>query len=449
MSTCERYDDACQWPAFGERLSDTVFITYPFINWANIVLTAFIVFVVYGSGVYFSIPFRYYNKATKGIRKKEKAAENARKQNRIAVRKQRRMNRLKGVMKKIVSINKVVSKQKAGLLDVAAAAKAERDRAKSVEEKRVAVATVSADAVVAPAPAGVELVSLNLAPDGSEREDSPLLRDYTPTWRGIDYELVDADNKAFSISYSGFVLALCIVLSGPRMLNDPSDDPLTSCYETLVWSLIGVFLLSLNYFIQNKILLFGLYNQKELLKGNLCVGITEAGAFIATSLNVRAVLSGPGRGFAESVAAAALFFTLGQACMILFSVLFQLLTPYDDQAEARKGNAAAGIRFASNLIALALLTSTPLKKSEEVATFFLFFGLAAIFLFLFGQLLDRLILPGNINKEIEDDRNWGMPLISGVILIVTAFMLDTLLPDIPCPGTPARNAYEAYFRQLP
>jgi uncharacterized membrane protein YjfL (UPF0719 family) len=359
------------------------------------------------------------------------------------------MNRLKGVMKKIVSINKVVSKQKAGLLDVAAAAKAERDRAKSVEEKRVAVATVSADAVVAPAPAGVELVSLNLAPDGSEREDSPLLRDYTPTWRGIDYELVDADNKAFSISYSGFVLALCIVLSGPRMLNDPSDDPLTSCYETLVWSLIGVFLLSLNYFIQNKILLFGLYNQKELLKGNLCVGITEAGAFIATSLNVRAVLSGPGRGFAESVAAAALFFTLGQVCMILFSVLFQLLTPYDDQAEARKGNAAAGIRFASNLIALALLTSTPLKKSEEVATFFLFFGLAAIFLFLFGQLLDRLILPGNINKEIEDDRNWGMPLISGVILIVTAFMLDTLLPDIPCPGTPARNAYEAYFRQLP
>ena len=151
----------------------------------------------------------------------------------------------------------------------------------------------------------------------------------------------------------------------------------------------------------------------------------------------------------ESVAAAALFFTLGQVCMILFSVLFQLLTPYDDQAEARKGNAAAGIRFASNLIALALLTSTPLKKSEEVATFFLFFGLAAIFLFLFGQLLDRLILPGNINKEIEDDRNWGMPLISGVILIVTAFMLDTLLPDIPCPGTPARNAYEAYFRQLP
>ena len=65
----------------------------------------------------------------------------------------------------------------------------------------------------------------------------------------------------------------------------------------------------MNYFVQNKILLHSLYNQKELLNGNICVGIAEAGAFIATSLNVRAVLSGSNDdGFMESIASTFIFF---------------------------------------------------------------------------------------------------------------------------------------------
>jgi len=131
--------------------------------------------------------------------------------------------------------------------------------------------------------------------------------------------------------------------------------------------------------------------------------------------------------------------------MIIFSFVFQWLTPYDDQEQARLGNPAVGVRFAANLISLAILTSTPLRKSEELATFFLFFGLASIFLFIFGQILDRLLLPGNMNKEIAEDSNWGLALISGVVLISMAFMLDTLLPDIPCPGTPELSAYNDYW----
>ena len=44
--------------------------------------------------------------------------------------------------------------------------------------------------------------------------------------------------------------------------------------------------------------------------------------------------------------------------------------------------------------------------------------------------MDRLILPGEaLNKEISGDKNWGAALISGVISVGLAFLLNTFLRD--------------------
>ena len=44
--------------------------------------------------------------------------------------------------------------------------------------------------------------------------------------------------------------------------------------------------------------------------------------------------------------------------------------------------------------------------------------------------MDRLILPGEaLNKEISADKNWGAALISGVISVGLAFLLNTFLRD--------------------
>jgi uncharacterized membrane protein YjfL (UPF0719 family) len=132
--------------------------------------------------------------------------------------------------------------------------------------------------------------------------------------------------------------------------------------------------------------------------------------------------------------------------MIIFTFAFQKFTPYDDQLEARKGNPAAGIKMGCNIVALSILTSSPLEKTEELSAFFIYIILSSLFLLAFSMLLDKYILPGNMNSEIENDQNWGLALVSGGVTISVAAILDTMLLDVPCPGT---DAYDLMMQSLP
>ena len=62
-----------------------------------------------------------------------------------------------------------------------------------------------------------------------------------PQFKGVSEELIQDDNKAFAISYSAYVLALFIVLSGGRIPNDPStDDEVKVLMDTFIWGFVGV-----------------------------------------------------------------------------------------------------------------------------------------------------------------------------------------------------------------
>ena len=172
--------------------------------------------------------------------------------------------------------------------------------------------------------------------------------------------------------------------------------------------------------------------------------------------------------FAETLGATVLFFSLGQIGVILFGCIFQIVTAYEDQAEAIKGKVAAGIKWAGNLVSLAIISSSPIKKSSElgksfngllllfacaltmisfgvVASFGVFFGIGGVFLILFDQIISRLVIPGNLNEEISKDQNWGYALIAASIMLSTSLAVDALLFDFPCPGSAAFAKYEESF----
>ena len=66
-------------------------------------------------------------------------------------------------------------------------------------------------------------------------------REQYPQFKGVDAELEQADNKAFAISYSAYVLALFIILSGGRIPNDPNtDDEIQVMIDTFIWGFVGV-----------------------------------------------------------------------------------------------------------------------------------------------------------------------------------------------------------------
>jgi uncharacterized membrane protein YjfL (UPF0719 family) len=148
---------------------------------------------------------------------------------------------------------------------------------------------------------------------------------------------------------------------------------------------------------------------------------------------------------AESIGVTVMYFVIGQVAIILFGVVFQIITTYDDQEEALKANAAAGIKWAANLVSLAIVSSSPTEKTSELASFGAFFGIGAVGLLLFDQLISRIVIPGNLNEEICRDQNWGYALIASSILLSVSMSFEALLVDLPCPGTDAWDKYQASF----
>jgi uncharacterized membrane protein YjfL (UPF0719 family) len=279
-----------------------------------------------------------------------------------------------------------------------------------------------------------------------EKITTPALVQNIPQFRSFDHQIVQSDNKAMSILYAGFVVSVMYAASGSRIPTDYTDDALESLTSFLVFSMIGYVLICVTVMLTSKLLLFKINVRHEILQGNLSVAVTVAGICLATSINLRASLMGNGStDIGETVGVTVMFFALGQISVVLFGFLFQIVTFYDDQEEALKGNVAAGIKWAGNLVSLAIVSSSPIEKTSELASFGVFFSLGGVFVILFDQLVSRLVVPGKLNEEISKDQNWGYALIATSILLTTSLAVDALLVDLPCPGSDAWDKYQASF----
>lgn len=389
----------------------------------------------------FSLPFLMYDRSTKA---KRNQVRDERKKNvqekRIARRRLRKAQ--KTVLASVKMNLMAASKSKLAEADGAPEATAgeqKSDNADKVDQTKKPESVADAG--------DVELKSLDQDKSQETIETTLINEDAEiPVFSSFDHQIVAGDNKAMSVVFGSFVLSLTYAASGTRIPLDYSDDPLESLISFLTFSMIGYFLLCITFLATTKILLFKVHVRKALLKGNLSVAITMGGICLATSINLRVSLMGyNAQTFAETLGATVLFFSLGQIGVILFGCIFQIVTAYDDQAEAIKGNVAAGIKWAGNLVSLAIISSSPIKKSSELASFGVFFGIGGVFLILFDQIISRLVIPGNLNEEISKDQNWGYALIAASIMLSTSLAVDALLFDFPCPGSAAFAKYEESF----
>ena len=69
-------------------------------------------------------------------------------------------------------------------------------------------------------------------------------------------------------------------------------------------------------------------------------------------------------------------------------------------------------------------------EAFTLPVYFIWVLVGSLLLIATEYAMDRLILPGEaLNKEISADKNWGAALISGVISVGLAFLLNTFLRD--------------------
>jgi uncharacterized membrane protein YjfL (UPF0719 family) len=241
----------------------------------------------------------------------------------------------------------------------------------------------------------------------------------------LNEQLIEVDNKAVALSFAGYMFGLGIILRGV-LSGETTKDFYPDLLDMVIWGVIGIVLLQISRVVNDKILLSRFDNIKELVEDrNIGTGAVEAGTYIGTALLIMAAISGEDTSFLAGLVSTLIFFVFGQVGFILFGKLYQVITRFDLHAEIEKGNASAGVAFGITLVAIGLLLSDFIVKSDSLVGFAVWFVLSAFLLVINRYLVDKIILPGRLlDEEISKDQNWGAALVEGGMAVMIAFLMN-------------------------
>jgi uncharacterized membrane protein YjfL (UPF0719 family) len=246
----------------------------------------------------------------------------------------------------------------------------------------------------------------------------------------IDTELTQKDNNALSISLCGYFLAITFIfigaMIGPQHEIVNMDVIKQDLIGTAKYVLLGILLLNISRFINDKLILYKFSNVKEIIEDrNSGTGAAQFGSYVASGLIIAGSVHGEGGGVLTTIA----FFALGQVALVVFTYLYNLITPFDIHKEIENDNVAAGIAFGGILTSLGIVLMTATSGNfyswKENLTFFAIDSILICVLLPLGRFLfDKLIIPNSsLNHEISHDRNNGAALLEAVFAISIASVL--------------------------
>ncbi len=248
----------------------------------------------------------------------------------------------------------------------------------------------------------------------------------------LNQQLVEVDNRAIAVSFTGYLLGLGIILEGV-VTQEPSSlatgsvrrDLLLDVGDTVLWGSIGIVLLQLARWINDKVLLSSFSNTKELVEDqNVGTGAVEFGSFVGSALIIRVLLMGEGGGILAAIVETVLYFLAAQVIFVLFGKVYQLVTRYDVHREIEQDNAAAGVSLGLSLIAVSVLISSYLSRYDSLLGLAAWFLIGTLLLLGSRYLVDKFLLPGRLlDEEVSTDRNWGAALIEGGSAIALAALI--------------------------
>ena len=247
----------------------------------------------------------------------------------------------------------------------------------------------------------------------------------------LNQQITQIDNKAIAVSFAGFTLSVCIIISG--VLNSPSSAAIgtptwwiTDVGSTALWGIIGAAMLLTSRWFNDKLVLPKFSTKKELLEDqNVGVGAAQAGTYITTALIIRSSIAGADQyGLAMEIALSLVWFSLSLALIFLFSKLYQKVVNFQFHEELERDNAAVGVAFAGSLVSFGLLLSFYIHRCDGLLGLLLWAFISAVLLLIVRCLVDKLLLPScKLDHEISEDANWGAAIIEVATSIGTALLI--------------------------
>ena len=253
-------------------------------------------------------------------------------------------------------------------------------------------------------------------------------------------ELATRDNFAYGIAMAGGILSLALMLTG-AVSGQPGSTYLNEIISVLAYGILGLLLIKVGRWMQDKIVLRGIELQDQIRAGNLAAALVDAANTIATGLMLRAVML-----WVETDALSGLLLVL--SAFVSVQILLAIVASYRGWVYSRRhdgsslqlalsdGQTALAIRFFGHLIGVALAVTAAsgivAYYTEEIALALLrWVGVAlilTIFLSLIASLARKIVLLGvDVVEEVDNQNNVGVAAIEAAIAIAVGLFFVALL----------------------
>ena len=256
-----------------------------------------------------------------------------------------------------------------------------------------------------------------------------------------DEEVVQRQNLAEALRLSGYLVGVVLVFVGavyqpahlalldPRLAFDAQFG--LDVLRVFLYSLAGIVALNLLRISMDKLVLYKFEVEKEIVEDhNVGTGAVEFGIYVATGLMIAGSLSGAaGSGELFEAVASLVFLALGQVVLVLFAFFYQLTTSFDVHEEIERDNAAVGVAFGGNIIAIGFvmlkaLSGDFISWQQSIFDFAVFAVLGFVLLYLLRLLVDLLVLPRvNVAMQMAQERNAGVALVESAVVISSSLIL--------------------------
>ena len=242
-------------------------------------------------------------------------------------------------------------------------------------------------------------------------------------------ELVEKDNLAVALAVAGYYLGLVIVLGG--VVSGPASfNVLDDVIGLVIFGLLGIVLLNLSAWINDKVVFSKFDNEKEIVEDrNAGMGAVEGGNYVAVGLITAGAMSGEG-----GVLPGLVFWVLGLVALIVAGLLYDKITSYDLHEQIEKDNVAVGVAFAGVLVGfgniIRLAGDGDFVSWNESLTEFGYYTVVGLILLPFIRIFaDKVLLPGaSLSDELVQDRpNLGAGFIEAVSYLAASMLIGLTL----------------------
>ena len=242
-------------------------------------------------------------------------------------------------------------------------------------------------------------------------------------------ELVEKDNLAVALAVAGYYLGLVIVLGG--VVSGPASfNVLDDVIGLVIFGLLGIVLLNLSAWINDKVVFSKFDNEKEIVEDrNAGMGAVEGGNYVAVGLITAGAMSGEG-----GVLPGLVFWVLGLVALIVAGLLYDKITSYDLHEQIEKDNVAVGVAFAGVLVGfgniIRLAGDGDFVSWNESLTEFGYYTVVGLILLPFVRIFaDKVLLPGaSLSYELVQDRpNLGAGFIEAVSYLAASMLIGLTL----------------------